>query len=385
MKTLFIFLFIILTGSLFGQNQTFYVHPKLTDSNYDTLQDSSAITINTVSQNNKLFLFLGGTNSNTTNYYALVNLAADIGYDVINLSYFNETAAASLSGNADSLIFNKFRQELCFGTPVCDDVAIDTLNSIFQRTVNLINYLSLNYPGHNWSQYLSSPTTLNWDKIAVGGHSQGSGHAAYFAKHFMVDRVLMFSGPNDYHNIYLRSANWLRTPGVTPYYKHYSYLSLNDEIVDYAKQYEDTKGLGLFQGDDSTYVDNINSPYNYSRCLYTTQTPGFVIINHNVPTKNTTINQDVWTYMLTDESPLGISEQTEYYFKIHPNPANDILQLNINDKLFNKNYSVMNLQGRVLMTGKTENQNLISIPVNSFSPGSYILIIENQKAAFIVR
>lgn len=385
MKKLFFILSIFLTGILFSQNQTFTVHPNVINANYNISDDDNTITINTVSQNNKLFLFLGGTNSNTSNYNALVNLAADIGYDVINLSYLNGTAAASLSGNSDSLIFNKFRQELCFGTPVCDDVTIDSLNSIYQRTVNLINYLDVNYPSHNWGQYLSSPTTLNWNKIALGGHSQGSGHAAYLAKQFPVDRVLMFSGPNDYHNIHLRSANWLRTPGITPYYKHYSYLSLNDEIVDYAKQYEDTKGLGLFQGDDSTHVDNISSPYNYSRCLYTSQPPGFVIINHNVPTKNTTINQDVWTYMLTDESPLTISEQTANNFSIFPNPTNDFLQLKINEHLFNKKYSIINLQGQVLISGNSASQNLISIPVNSLSPGSYIITVENQKASFIVR
>ena len=385
MKTTLLLFILVISFSFYGQNQTFSIHPNLTDANYDLNDNDNTITINTVSQNNKLFLFLGGTGTNTTSYNALINKAADIGYDVINLSYYNSTAAASLSGNSDSLVFNKFRQELCFGTTVSGDISIDTLHSIYQRTVNLLNYLSVNYPAHNWSQYLNSPTTLNWDKIAVGGHSQGSGHAAYLAKYYNVNRVLMFSGPNDYHNIYLRSANWLRTPGVTPYYKHYSYLSLNDETVDYAKQLENIIGLGMFQGDDSTYIDNLNTPYGFSRCLYTTQPPTFVIINHNVTTKNTTINQDVWYYMLTDESSLNAIELSHTKFKIYPNPANNILHLQIEGNSFNKDYSIIDLQGKTILSGKTGNETDLLVPIDIISSGSYIFKLDTQNIPLIIR
>lgn len=384
MKTTLLSFLLVASNSLFAQNQTFTVHPNVIDANYDILDDDNTITINTVSQNNKLFLFLGGTGTTTSSYSALINKAADIGYDVINLSYYNETAAASLSGNSDSLVFNKFRQELCFGTPVSGDVTIDTLNSIYQRTVNLLNYLVINYPSHNWGQYLSSPTTLNWDKIAVGGHSQGSGHAAYLAKYYPVNRVLMFSGPNDYHDIYLRSANWLRTPGITPYFKHYSYLSLNDEIVDYSKQLENTIGLGMFQGDDSTYIDNMSSPYGYSRCLYTTQPPQIVIINHNVTTKNTLINQDVWHYMLTDESPLAVNTKSKQVFKIFPNPADNLLHLQIEENSFNQSYNIVDLQGKTILSGKTGIQTEFIIPIDVISPGAYFFVIGSQNIPIII-
>lgn len=384
MKAILQLLIIVVSFSLFGQNQTFTVHPNAIDANYDTQDNENTITINTVSQNNKLFLYLGGTGTNTSTYVALVKQAADIGYDVINLSYFNATAAASLSGNTDSLVFNKFRQEICFGTPVSGDVTVDTLNSIYQRTVNLINYLVVNYPSHNWGQYLNTSTTLNWDRIAVGGHSQGSGHAAYLAKYYDVNRVLMFSGPNDYHTLYLRSANWLRTPGITPYYKHYSYLSLNDEFVDYPKQLENSIGLGILQGDDSTSVDNISSPYGFSRCLYTAQLPGFVLVNHNVPTKNTAINRDVWTYMLTDESPLSINSTPKNRFRLFPNPARNILQLEINENTFRRDYTIVDMQGRLMLSGKTGDVTKSIIPLEFIAPGSYFFQIGNRSVPIII-
>lgn len=127
---------------------------------------------NTSNNLNKRFLFLGGTGSSTKSYQTISNFAANLGYDVINLSYPNAVAAASLSNNSDSLVFDKYRHEVCFGTPLSPQVTVDTLNSIYTRTLNLINYLHTTYPTQNWDQYLTGPTTLNWDKIAVGGHSQ---------------------------------------------------------------------------------------------------------------------------------------------------------------------------------------------------------------------
>lgn len=366
-----------------AQIQTFNVPVVSTNVNYDSNEEDHTILINTNFRNNKLFLYFGGTDASTSSYVALMNRAAEIGYDVINLSYFNDVAAASLAGNSDSLIFNQFRQEICFGTPVCDAVNIDTLNSIHQRTLYLIQYLAQTYPAHNWSQYFISSENLNWSQIAVGGHSQGSGHAAYLAKFFDVDRVLMFSGPNDYHNTYSRSANWLRTPGITGISKHFSYLSLNDEIVDYAKQYANIEGLGLLVSDDSTHIDNINSPYGNSRCLYTTQPPGFVLINHNVPIKNTPVNLNVWTYMLTDISSLAASNNPPNTIQLYPNPAQTHFTLRSSENYINQEYQITSISGDVLMHNKIEQIHEV-IDVESLPSGSYFLTINSVAYPFFV-
>ena len=96
-----------------------------------------------------------------------------------------------------------------FGTPVSDVVDVDGLNSIYTRILKTLEYLTDNYPDHNWGQYLQRSGGIEWSKIIIGGHSQGSGHAAYIAQKFLVDRVLMFSGPNDYSNYYSDTAPWV--------------------------------------------------------------------------------------------------------------------------------------------------------------------------------
>ena len=217
----------------YGQVTTYYVQPIQTDASYSSTEDSSAISINSTTSINKLFLFIGGTNSSSSKDYNALRLhTAKLGIDFINLSYLNSVAAASLKNSNDSLAFNKFRQEICFGTANSDAVLVDSLNSIYTRTVKLLKYLKSTRPSENWSQYLLGDNTMDWSKIIVGGHSQGAGHAAYLAKKYRVERVLLFSGPNDYSDHFSNSANWLRQPGKTPVINHFAYLSLNDEVVD---------------------------------------------------------------------------------------------------------------------------------------------------------
>jgi len=292
----------------YGQVQTYYVRPAQTDPGYDVSEDSSAVSRNTASQTNKLVLFLGGTGSSPSNdYNALRLFAVGLGFDFINLSYPNNVAAASLANDPDPLVFDKYRQEACFGTPVSDDVAIDSLNSIHTRAVNLLLYLDLTYPADNWGQYLATSVTLDWSRIIVGGHSQGSGHACYLAKQLAADRVLMFAGPNDYSDLYMNAASWTQQAGATPVSGLFSYLSLNDEVVAYEKQAVVISALGMLAADDSTHVDDLTSPYGNSHCLYTTQPPGSVLLNHNVPIMLSTTNTAVWTYMLTAATTTSIT------------------------------------------------------------------------------
>jgi hypothetical protein len=374
-------LLVLSTSVCFAQVQTFYVKPIQTDINYSPTEDSSSVSFNTSIQTNKLFLFIGGTGSSSSADYAALRLhAANLGYHCINLSYPNTVAAASLANSNDSLVFDKFRQEVCFGTPLSNDVSVDSLNSIYTRTLKLLQYLNTAYPLQNWGQFLISSTTPDWSKIIISGHSQGAGHACYLAKQYYVDRVLMFSGPNDYSNFYSTSAHWLRQNGTTDTNKHFVYLSLLDETVAFSKQFVNITGLGMLVNDDTTYVDNISSPYNNSHCLYTTQTPGLAILNHNVPIKQSSINSNVWTYMLTLPIITGIeSYHKANDFNIFPNPASNLIHLTFINKQDNMSYSIYSVTGQLLkskvLTGQIENY---TIDISDLKTGVYFLHIDGK-------
>lgn len=297
--------------------------------------------------------------------------------------YPNNVAAAILTGASDSLAFDKHRQEICYGTNVSNVVNVDSLNAIHSRVINLIHYLDVNYPSQNWSQYLSSSSTLNWPKIVVGGHSQGAGHACYFAKYGSVERVLMFSGPNDYSDHFSQAANWIRTPGITATNRHYAYLSLLDEVVDFRKQLGAIEGLGLFPASDTTHVDAISTPYNDSHCLYTTQAPGLALLHHNSPLKVSEINNSVWEYMLT--SPI-LSNNKEIdnnpFFTMFPNPTKTQLNVNFGSDMIGKSYYIIDMMGQIIKSEKLRDSS-VNIDLSNLVSGSYLFSIENQTHIFI--
>jgi hypothetical protein len=88
-------------------------------------------------------------------------------------------------------------------------------------------YLAENDPKGGWDEFLKDGKPA-WDRIIVGGHSQGSGHAAYIGKMFDVDRVLIFSGPQDYMDDLHKPAPWLGQKSATPPSHFFAFLSQND-------------------------------------------------------------------------------------------------------------------------------------------------------------
>ena len=235
------------------------------------------------------------------------------------------------------------------------------------------------YPTQNWNQYLINPTTLDWTKILVGGHSQGGGHACYFAKFNNVERVLMFSSPNDYSNFYSNSANWLRTSGSTVMSKHFAYLNLLDEIVPFNKQLTNIQGLGLYPLYDTTNVDISSSPYSNSHCLHTAQTPGNAILYHNTTTKFSLINNAVWTYMLTSVITTNINEVKENSsISIYPNPTSSIVTIYSDGNLFDKKYIVQNIAGQTILTGTPSNNKFFTIDFSLLENGIYFVNIDKK-------
>jgi pimeloyl-ACP methyl ester carboxylesterase len=376
--------FLLLKLSCLSQVNTFHVKPILTDVNYTAAQDSHLVVRNLTNNLDRLFLFIGGTGSSTQSYQAISNFAGNLGYDVITIAYPNTMAAASLSNSPDSLAFDKYRQELCYGTPLSPAVTVDTLNSIHTRTIKLIQYLNTTYPAQNWGQYLIDPTSLDWSKIVVGGHSQGGGHACYFAKSNDVARVLMFSSPNDYSSHFSNSANWLRSPGITPMGRHFAYLSQLDEVVPFSEQLTNLQGLGLYPLYDTTLTDISSSPYDHSHCLYTTQPPGFSILYHNSTVRSSSINHSVWTHMLTSPITTATNEvHGSNDLVVYPNPTHAIAEIRSQNDLVGKPYTIMDPFGRIIRTGIASDPHSLSIDLSFFGNGLYLLTIDDRTFRII--
>ena len=382
-------LFLVFNLISFSQLQSFYVSPNQTDPNYSIQDSSHFIVRNTSTQINKLFLFFGGSFSSPGNYRFICRVAANMGYDAISLCYPNNVPVHPLGASFDSLVFDKFRQEICFGTPQSPFVTVDTLNSIYTRTLKLIQYLSETYPSQNWGQYLLSPTTLNWSKIAVSGHSQGSGHAAYLAKYYNVERNVMFSGPNDYSTRYNCSAHWLRQPGVTPTNKQFVFLHLRDEAVPFYEQFVNISGMGMLQKDDTTIVDNSLPPYSNSHCLYSNVEPsvagkyhGSTCVGIYTPINSgDTVFLPVWQYMFTTSVSTGIIYSNIEIIKanIYPNPTTGIFTIEGKNI---QSVEITNIRGQTIKQLTIHNLQF-TIDLSNQAKGVYMIKIVTDKGTII--
>ncbi|GAB4453550.1 MAG: hypothetical protein Fur0028_09030 [Bacteroidales bacterium] len=384
--TLLALTFLVVNKS-FGQLTTFYVQPWQTDNAYPSSGDSNYVAINTsVTPINKLLFYIGGTNSSPKRTTLFLKLAANLGYHVISVTYPNSTSIQTACGSSSDVnCYTNFRQEACYGTPVSSAISIDTLNSLNTRAVKLLQYLNTTYPTHNWGQYIAG-NSLDWSKIATSGHSQGAGHALYFASLNNVERCIMFSGANDFSNFYNAPPNWISGTFATSKNKIFSFLHLQDDGVPYSSQIQVTQSLGLWTGgDDSTLVDNLSTPYNNSHLLYTNETPQSMLIT---PYHNSTVIDmwtpldnlnnpkftDVWTYLLTTNITTSISESIINVSKISvfPNPFTSKIQLKNNSGM--EDFILTNSLGKVIWTGKNIEQQDFSDLVS----GIYFLKVFNQ-------
>lgn len=368
-----------------AQLTSFYVTPYETDNAYPSSSDSNYVAINTNSSPfNKLLFYIGGTNSSPKRTTYFLDLAANLGYHAISLTYPNTTSIQSACGSSsDTDCYKNFRQEACYGTPLNGSINIDTLNSLNTRAIKLIQYLDIQYPSHNWGQFLNG-NSLDWNKIVTSGHSQGAGHALYFAKTNNIDRCVMFSGANDYSNYYGRPADWLTETFITQKNKIFSFLHLQDEGMPSSyDQFEILDTLGMLDLYDTVLVDNSTVPFNDSHTLYTNETPESMAITpyHNatvidfwtpLDNSNDPLFMTVWTYLLTSTITTSISEHNfSKKITIYPNPASNILHVEIdsNDEAF-----IYNSEGRIVkrvQLGPNEN----AINTLELSKGIYYIKI----------
>lgn len=377
------FLFTVSIGTSFAQT-TIYVAPIETHPDYAANQDSHLVVPPNTSALNKLFVFFGGTGSETKNLELISNLASNLGYHVINLSYPNSVPAGSCNNSTDILCFDHFRQEVFFGTPVSNNVEIDTLNSITSRLNYLLDYLSLTYPSDNWNQFYEQNTIL-WEKIAVGGHSQGAGHAAYCAKNNTVDRVLLFSGPNDYSSYFEASGNWISSSSLTPIEKYFSFLHLYDEVVDFTEQYQILSDLNMTALKDTLLIDNLLPPFSNSNCLYTksdAQPPqinrfhGATVVDKRTPldVNNSPKFLPVWDYMLTSTSTLNLDNLNHSTSLIaFPNPTKGLVQLQTEETVLE--YFLLDQEMKILQATTLKNN---SIDLSHLPNSTYFLYFKEK-------
>ncbi len=223
----------------------------------------------------RLFVMLPGTGAVPRFYRGIARTGAARGYHSIGLAYPNDTAVGDLcAGIADPDCTGNTRQEIITGESVSALVTVNSANAITGRLTALLAYLDRTYPTEGWGQYLRAGT-VDWSLVTVAGHSQGSGHAAYMAKLYSLNRTVMFSGPADVPATGGLTARWLSLPNVTPASRQYGFTHVDDELVPFSLVRTNWTGLGLdAPGGAAFSVDGMSAPFGNSHQLSTRAAAG---------------------------------------------------------------------------------------------------------------
>jgi hypothetical protein len=180
-----------------------------------------------VASNHRLFVFLVGTGAKAESSLTIDSAFAGWGYRAISLDYENTVLAASCVHSTDIACFDDYREAIVTGAPVSAKITVDRANAILNRLQKLLVYLAQHDPEGGWGEFVADGKP-DWSRIVIAGHSQGSGHAAYIGKMFRVDRVLMFSGPQDFLEGFDKPAPWQARASATPPSRYFAFLNEND-------------------------------------------------------------------------------------------------------------------------------------------------------------
>lgn len=162
-----------------------------------------------------LAVFLTGTGGKPENTTSILETVAGQGYRAITLEYDDVPAVMQVCPtDPDPDCSAKFRAARAFGS---DFAAMPNApaEAIVPRLVAALRWLDKQQPGIGWDSYLDG-NTPRWDRIAIGGLSQGAGMAAYIAKKYPLRRVVLFSSPWDFTGADRHPAPWLSLPSATP-------------------------------------------------------------------------------------------------------------------------------------------------------------------------
>lgn len=321
MNRLFYFGLIVLLAAhaAFAQRQTFFVNPQLTDPQINIFLAQHYIARNpAIAQRNQLMVFFPGTNGTPFNYRTFINLAADMGFHSLGLTYVNGDGVNELCGPTGDLnCYGNVRLEIFDGTDRSTLVSVNRPNSIENRLIKLLIYMQQIDPAANWSQYLDANNQVRWDRIVVAGHSQGGGHAGIIGKNKRVARAIMFAAM-DFSGFRNSVANWILAPSVTPNSEFYGFSHQLDEEVNYTiLSTRAWVAYGMDAFGSPVNVESIAPPYNNVHSLNSnfpmipsgSNYHGAVVVDTRFPVdqNGVSIYEPVWRYLLNTTSPLSLT------------------------------------------------------------------------------
>jgi pimeloyl-ACP methyl ester carboxylesterase len=206
------------TTAAAGSRVTYVVTPQETDSRIGRFNEPHLVLFDrSAAPSAPLLVFLPGSGGAASNVSDFLELAVGQGYRVVGLSYNNLPAVVAVCArDPDPACSGKVRHKRIFGDDVTARIDDRPEESVVNRLAKLLSALERDHPSEEWGRYLEDGLP-RWERIAIAGHSQGAGMAAYIAQRRPVTRVIAFSSPADHYGRDRRLAPWIADgAGATP-------------------------------------------------------------------------------------------------------------------------------------------------------------------------
>ncbi len=236
-----------------------------------------------------------------------------MGYHVVTLMYPDEIPA-SVCDNDNALdAFEDFRMAIIQGGNT-KHISIGRHDSIENRFTKLLLFLKARRPKENWDQFLDDNGGIKWEAVAVGGLSQGGGHAALIGIKHRTARVVCAGSPKDFSKALDAPAAWYGKDSATPKACFFTFNHLQDPQGCTPKQLlRNLRALKLDPFGPPVDVTAEDYPYHHTRLL-TSSYPAakapregseeaVAIHSSVIANKYADHWKQVWTYLLTEKAP----------------------------------------------------------------------------------
>jgi hypothetical protein len=219
------------------------VKPSATNVTIHTWDTAHAVYYDAKIKNNKILLWLAGTNGTALNVpVEFFNTALNQGYKIIALSYITVPAVSQLCREAvldeNAACAADFRRKRIYGDNDFSLIKDEPQDAIVPRFVNLLQWLAKNDSPGNWRQYLNEEGVEPiWNKVAIAGQSQGGGMAEFIGQQESVARVISFSGGWDYSSSKDKKiATWYFNKNTTAMEHWYATYHINENTATALKE-----------------------------------------------------------------------------------------------------------------------------------------------------
>jgi hypothetical protein len=180
------------------------------------------------------------------------------GFAVLAPMYENGLDARSACGDEDGCYDAYHASIVVGGEPPAGRPRVAAADTVLGRLRALAAWLREGDPAFaGWSQLAAALAEGDWSRTAWAGHSQGSGHAAWFARDHAVERVVVLGGIGDRlasGRAGQAPVGWIRgfaARSRTPADRLFVYLHQDDALVVVAQARDNWDRLGVAAGDCS--------------------------------------------------------------------------------------------------------------------------------------